>query len=63
MTSIESLAWWKIHVAAQRKAEAAGACWLCAAEMGCRATDGPTEKRGVELHPGCEKKLLTSAAA
>ena len=31
--------------------------------MGCRATDGPTEKRGVELHPGCEKKLLTSAAA
>ena len=35
MTSIESLAWWKIHVAAQRKAEAAGACWRCAAEMGC----------------------------
>ena len=34
MTSIESLAWWKIHMAAQRKAEAAGACWRCAAEMG-----------------------------
>ena len=63
MTSIESLAWWKVHVAAQRKAEAAGACWLCAAEMGCRATDAPGEKRGVELHPECAKKLLTFAAA
>ena len=63
MTSIESLAYWKVHAAAKREAEAAGACWQCAAEMGCRATDAPGEKRGVELHLECAKNLLTSAAA
>jgi len=56
-TSIESLAWWKVHMAAQRKATAAGACWSCAAEMGCRATDSPGEQRGVELHPECARKI------
>lgn len=62
MNSLESLAWWKVHTAAQRKAEAAGACWSCAAEVGCRATDAPGEKRGVELHPGCEKKIGATVA-
>ena len=62
MTSIESLAYWKVHAAAKREAEAAGACWQCAAEMGCRATDAPGEKRGVELYPGCEKKIGATVA-
>jgi hypothetical protein len=56
-TSLESLAWWKVHMAAQRKAEAAGACWQCAIEAGCRATDGPGERRGVEMHVACERKI------
>jgi hypothetical protein len=62
-TLIESLAWWKVHMDAADAAKAKGACWRCAAEMGCRATDTPAEKRGVELHVECEKKLLTLPAA
>ena len=63
-TSIESLAYWPIHKAAADAAKAKGACWRCAAEMGCRATDSPGEQRGVELHPECAEKIgLTSVAA
>ena len=56
------MTWWKVHTAAQRKAEAAGACWSCAAEVGCRATDAPGEQRGVELHAGCAKKIGAAVA-
>jgi hypothetical protein len=54
-TSIESLAWWRVHMAAANEAKRKGACWRCAAEMGCRATDAPGEQRGVELHAGCQE--------
>ena len=56
-TNIESLAWWKVHKAAADEAKRKGACWLCCTEAGCRATDAPGEKRGVEMHPECEKKI------
>ena len=62
MSEIESLAYWKIHKAAADAAKLKGACWLCAAEAGCRATDAPGEDRGREMHPECKKKLLTFAA-
>ena len=50
-TNIESLAWWKVHMAAADEAKRKGACWLCASEAGCRATDAPGENRGREMHP------------
>ena len=56
-TSIESLAWWKIHMAAADEAKRRGACWLCATEAGCRATDAPGEKRGRKMHPECARKI------
>jgi hypothetical protein len=59
VTPIESLAAWRIHMAAQRSASAKGACWRCAIEAGCRATDGPGERRWVEMHLECAKKAGT----
>lgn len=66
MTAKESQALaWSIHNAAANKAKAAGACWQCCAEAGCRATDAAGLDRrngsGFRMHPGCMKRLAGPA--
>lgn len=49
---------WAIHNSAAVPARAAGACVLCAAEAGCRATDKPGDNREPRLmHPECARRI------
>lgn len=49
---------WAIHNGAAVPARQAGACFLCAAEAGCRATDRPGDERIPRLmHPECCKRI------
>jgi hypothetical protein len=52
---------WSLHNSAAVPARAAGACVLCAAEAGCRATDAtvPRVKVG-EMHAECAKRIERS---
>jgi len=55
--TLDELAHWSLHAAAQASARLRGACWLCAAELGCRATDAcvPRERFGI-LRQECAEK-------
>jgi hypothetical protein len=49
---------WSLHNSAAVPARAAGACVLCAAEAGCRATDRPGDEREPRLmHPECARRI------
>lgn len=63
----ESKALWEKHNAAAKSARAAGACWQCCAEMGCRATDRPGNEQDearvpVKLHLGCMERIARATA-
>lgn len=49
---------WAQHNSAAIPARQAGACVLCAAEAGCRATDRPGDNREPRLmHPECARRI------
>lgn len=49
---------WALHNSAAVPARLAGACVLCAAEAGCRATDRSGEERKPRLmHDECAKRI------
>jgi hypothetical protein len=63
----ESKALGEKHSTAARSARAAGACWQCCAEMGCRATDRPGNEQDeartpFKMHLGCMERIATAVA-
>jgi hypothetical protein len=57
---------WKVHQAAAVPARASGACWQCAAEAGCTATDAAglsvRERVPFQIHVECAKCMATAGA-
>lgn len=52
---------WKVHQSAAAPARSAGACWQCAAEAGCAATDAAglsvRERVPFRMHAECAKRI------
>jgi hypothetical protein len=57
---------WQVHQAAAVPARAAGACWQCSAEEGCKATDAAglsvRERVPFRMHAECEKRIARGPA-